>query len=238
MHTNTPTHTCSTSERWSPSVKQNVLNCPCWQPSWDERLDILSCMYFVPHPQSIADPLDLQTDAITGICVYRLILSGFIDCWHFKMSRRGGVWNVSLSQCNYICDPKLFFLFGMSKTQCSSSLRFYFAHAVKGTLKGTDQMFVLHSLFQIDEYFIQMNNKYAFFLPDDVSTLVFTAAQAFSVLRSLSLSLTPLLSLSFLNYLVAWEMFSFITITLHSVSLLKTYKAASDYARGFSLLLI
>lgn len=47
-------------------------------------------------------------------------------------------------------------------------------------------MFVLHSLFQIDEYFIQMNNKYAFFLPDDVSTLVFTATQAFSVLTSLS----------------------------------------------------
>lgn len=56
-------------------------------------------------------------------------------------------------------------------------------------------MFVLHSLFQIDEYFIQMNNKYAFFLPDDVSTLVFTAAQAFSVLRSLSRSHSTALSL-------------------------------------------
>lgn len=57
-------------------------------------------------------------------------------------------------------------------------------------------MFVLHSLFQIDEYFIQMNNKYAFFLPDDVSILVFTATQAFSVLTSLSLSLSHSTALS------------------------------------------
>lgn len=62
------------------------------------------------------------------------------------------------------CDPKLIILECLKKkTHCSSSLRFYFAHAVEGTLKGTDHMFVLHSLFEINEYFIQMNNKYGFF---------------------------------------------------------------------------
>lgn len=54
-------------------------------------------------------------------------------------------------------------MFKKKTPHCSSSLRFYFAHAVEGTLKGTDHMFVLHSLFEINEYFIQMNNKYGFF---------------------------------------------------------------------------
>lgn len=41
-------------------------------------------------------------------------------------------------------------------------------------------MFVLHNLFQMNEYFILMNKKYAFFLLRDVSTLLFVAAEAFS----------------------------------------------------------
>lgn len=50
-------------------------------------------------------------------------------------------------------------------------------------------MFVLHSLFEMNEYFILMNNKYAFFLLGNVSTLLFTAAEAFSLFVSFYLSL-------------------------------------------------
>lgn len=101
-------------------------------------------------------------------------------------------------------------------------------------------MFVLHSLFEIDEYFIQMNNKYAFFFYRMMSALLSSLLPKLLVCYRLSLSLSHRcsLSLSFLNYLVARKMFGFITITLHSVCPLKTYKAASDYARGFSLLLL
>lgn len=50
-------------------------------------------------------------------------------------------------------------------------------------------MFVLHSLFEMNECFILMNNKYPFFLLGDVSTLLLTAAEAFSAFVSLYLSL-------------------------------------------------
>lgn len=66
-------------------------------------------------------------------------------------------------QCNGAIQSPLSYL-NAWKTQCSSYSRFYFAHVVKGTLKGTDHTFALHSIFEIIEYFIQMNNKYAFFL--------------------------------------------------------------------------
>lgn len=44
---------------------------------------------------------------------------------------------------------------------------------------------MLHNLFEMSEYFILMNNKYAFFLHGDVSTFLFTPAEAFSVFISL-----------------------------------------------------
>lgn len=53
-------------------------------------------------------------------------------------------------------------------------------------------MFVLHSLFEMNEYFIRMNNKYAFFLLGNVSTLLFTTAEAFTVFIAISHSLTQL----------------------------------------------
>lgn len=137
----------------------------------------------------------------------------------------------------------------MSRKHNVLDLWVYFAHAVKGTLKGTDHMFMLHSLFEMNEYFIPMNNKYAFFfLPSDVSTLLFTAAEAFSVFVSLSLSISHSLTQlgtdcclysGTLNYLVAKAIFDFITITT-SFEILQRRKVwgQSDYARGSSLLLI
>ena len=66
--------------------------------------------------------------------------------------------------CCFICFSCCFFFTPKGlKISVLSSLRFYFAHAVKGPLKGTDHMFLLLPLFEINEYFIRMNNKYAFF---------------------------------------------------------------------------
>lgn len=137
-----------------------------------------------------------------------------------------------------------FYLLECLENCVSRSLRVYFAHAVKGTLKGSDHMFMLHNLFEMNEYFI-MNKKYAFFLPRDVSSLSFTAAKAFSVcvffclshfnsIRAQTAALCPCI----LNYLVVKAISSVITIILHSLCPSKICKAAlvwrySDYARGF-----
>lgn len=51
-------------------------------------------------------------------------------------------------QCNGVIQSPLSYL-NVWETQCSSYSRFYFAHAVKDTLKGTDHMFALHSIFEI-----------------------------------------------------------------------------------------
>lgn len=111
------------------------------------------------------------------------------------MRRNVVFFNVNLSQCEDVCDPKPNFIYlNLLKTHCSRPLRFYFAHVIEGTLKGTNRMFMLHSHFKMNEYFIQMNNKYAFFLPDNVSTLFFSATNAFSVCASLSLSVSYSLS--------------------------------------------
>lgn len=52
-------------------------------------------------------------------------------------------------------------------------------------------MFMLHNLFEMNEYFI-MNKKNMLFLLRDVSSPSFTAAKAFSVCLFLSHSLTQL----------------------------------------------
>lgn len=71
-----------------------------------------------------------------------------------------------------INDPKANFIYlNAQKTQCPRAWRYYFAHAIKGTLKDSDHMFILHNLFEMNEYFILMNNKYDFFLLSDVGTL-------------------------------------------------------------------
>ncbi len=80
-----------------------------------------------------------------------------------------------------------------------------------------------------------------FFLLGDVSTLLFAAAEAFSGFVSLYLLLfiwirhRPLLSFCMLNYLVAKEIFSFITIILLPLNPFKTHKAT--LVRGYVVIM-
>lgn len=160
----------------------------CRHPSWRERINVLFCVYLVPHPQSIVAPMDPPQN------------TGGIQClWYISPSLKeeflslGTLWkeegmglNQSQSVDWHMWSKAQFYLLEHLENSVLD-LTLNFAHAVKGTLKGTEYM-LLHNLFQMNEYFILMNNKYAFFLLGDVALF-------FSLLLLACLSLSLFLSL-------------------------------------------
>lgn len=96
--------------------------------------------------------------------------------------------NVSLSKCIDMCDPKPVFVFLLEVLKKKKPTMFHFSEILFCTCcsrhfeRYRPYVRAAQSFFEINEYFIRMNNKSFFFFYWLMSELIFLPARAFSEL--------------------------------------------------------